>query len=184
MRHFLFYFIFCFITVIASSCSNDSLQQKILSRINNYELTLDEFEEQLTIEVELDDTFKLTNETKRKFLEELIRKELFIQEARNLKLDQQKKFIRAIEKYWELTLIRNLIDLKSREINKKIYISEGAAKEHYKKMKKKNPELSDFKTMDSEIKKKLKENKKSRLLNEWIESLRKKANVEIYPSLL
>jgi hypothetical protein len=51
-------------------------------------------------------------------------------------------------------------------------------------MKKEDPRSLDFKTMDSEIKKKLKENKSSRLLHEWIGSLREKANVEIYPSLL
>jgi len=184
MGHLLFYFIFCFLTVITSSCSNDSTQQKLLSRINNYELTLDEFQEQLTVELEINDTFKLTTETKRKFLEELIQKELLIQEAKILKLDQQKKFIRAIEKYWELTLIRDLIDIKNREISKKITISEEEAREHYQKMKKENPDLADFKAMASEIKKKLKENKKSILLHEWIVSLREKANVEIYPSQL
>ena len=87
-------------------------ESKVLCRINDYNLTVDEFQYQLAADLELDKDFKLTEEAKREFLEGLIKKELFIQEARRLKLDSKDKFIRAIERYWESTLIRDLMDLK------------------------------------------------------------------------
>jgi hypothetical protein len=91
--------------------------------INDYHLTLDEFQDQLAAELKLEKDFKLTEEAKREFLEGLIRKELLIQEAKRLKLDRKEKFVRAIERYWESTLIRDIMDLKGKEIAKKIFVS-------------------------------------------------------------
>ncbi|HUV60070.1 MAG TPA: hypothetical protein VMW09_08155 [Desulfatiglandales bacterium] len=41
----------------------------------------------------------MTKEAKKKFLEELIRKELLIQEAKRFNLDKKEKSVRAIERY-------------------------------------------------------------------------------------
>ena len=115
------------------------------------------------------------------FLEELIRKELLIQEAKKQKLDQQKKFIQTIERYWESTLIRNLIDLKSEEIHNKVVVSEEEIQIRYEKMKLENPSLPAFDHLRQEIEKKIKEEKQSALLQEWITGLREHADITIYP---
>jgi hypothetical protein len=167
-----------------SGCSDDAPNQKIVSRINNYELTLDEFQNQLAQELELDEAFKLTNETRMRFLEELIRKELLIQEAKKQKLDQQKKFIKTIERYWESTLIRNLIDLKSEEIHNKVVVSEEEIQSRYETIKKENPSLPAFDLLRNELGEKIKEEKKSGLLQEWVNGLRERADIQIDPSLL
>jgi hypothetical protein len=170
--------------LMLSCCSDGTPDKKIVSRINDYELTLDEFQNQLAMELELDEDFKLTNETRKQFLEEIIRKELLIQEAKREKLDQQKKFIQTIERYWESTLIRNVIDLKSEEINKKVAVSQEEIKLHYDKMKNQNPALQDLHQIYNQIEKKVKEEKRIRLLKEWMDNLRKNASIEIFPSML
>ena len=94
----LLFFVIC--------CAQEQTEKKeIVAKINDYELTLEEFEDQLATELNLDKDFKLTKEAKRDFLEQLIRKELLIQEATKLELDRREKFTRAIERYWESTLI-------------------------------------------------------------------------------
>ncbi|RPJ82802.1 MAG: hypothetical protein EHJ94_01145 [Deltaproteobacteria bacterium] len=175
--------IFLFFLML-SCCSNEVSNKKIVTRINDYELTFDEFQNQLALELELDEDFKLTHATRKQFLEEIIQKELLIQEAKRAKLDQQKKFVQAIERYWESTLIRNLIDLKSEEIDKKVVVSEEEIKLHYDKMKKQTPSLPDFQKFHNQIEKKVKEEKRIRLLKEWMDNLRKNAGVEIFPSML
>jgi hypothetical protein len=170
--------------LMLSCCSNDAPDKKVISRINDFELTLDEFQNQLAMELELDEDFKLTHETRKQFLEEIIRKELLIQEAKRKKLDQQKKFIQTIEQYWESTLIRNLIDLKSEEINKKVVVSEEEIKLHYDQMKNQNPSIPDFQQLHNQIEKKAKEEKRTRLLKEWMDNLRENASIEIFPSML
>jgi len=166
-------------------CSQEKPEEtKILSRINDYNLTLDEFEYELAAELELDKDFKLTYEAKKEFLEQLIRKELLIQEAKKLKLDRKDKFVRAIERYWESTLIRDVIDLKSREIGKKAYVSQEEIEIRYKEMKESEEEIPPLKEIQEQISKELKEKKKTRMLEQWISNLRKNAKIEIAEELL
>ena len=117
----------CFILFLLSlqlfSCSNEEAhQQEILARVNNYNLTLDEFQAKLAAELELDPDFKPTEEVKKDFLDSLIGKELLIQEAKKLDLDRKNKFVRTIERYWESTLIRDLLEIKGKEISQDILI--------------------------------------------------------------
>lgn len=166
-------------------CSQEKPEEtKTLARINNYNLTLDEFEYQLAAELELDKDFKLTREAKKEFLEQLIRKELLIQEAKKLRLDRKDKFIRTIERYWESTLIRDVIELKSKEIEKKAYVSEDEIEIRYKEMKESGNKLLPLQEIRDKIGKELKDKKKTRMLEKWISDLRKKAEIEIAEELL
>ena len=166
-------------------CSQDKGEKgKILARINDYNLTLNEFQYQLAAELELDKDFKLTKEAKREFLEGLIKKELLIQEAKRLQLDRREKFIRTIERYWESTLIRDLMEMKGREITQRTYISQEEIEDSYKEMQKSEERPPSFKELEEMITKELKEKKKTRMLKEWINDLREKAKIEINKELL
>lgn len=166
-------------------CSQEKPQDsKILSRINDYNLTLDEFQSQLAAELELDKDFKLTEEAKREFLEELIKKELLIQEAKKLKLDRQENFVKAMERYWESTLIRNLLDLKAKEIEKNTYVSQEEIVTRYKQMRKFQKKFPPLSEMQERISMDLREEKKTRVLEEWIKDLITTAEVDINDEIL
>lgn len=185
MKRSFFCSVLFFLSLSLFSCSQDKAGEgKILARINDYNLTLDEFQFQLAAELELDKDFKLTNEAKKEFLEELIRKELLVQEAKKLELDRKKKFVRTIERYWESTLIRDLIDLRSEEINKKTTVSQEEIEASYKEMQKTGQGLPPLKGVQEEISERLEEEKRRKILKEWIIDLRKKANIEINRELL
>jgi len=81
----------------------------VIADINGYKLTRADFLGQLKAEVEFDRDFKVTREAKQELLEQIIRRELLIQEAQRQRLDRQPRFVRAIERYWESTLIRDLL---------------------------------------------------------------------------
>lgn len=149
-----------------------------------YNLLVEDFQLQLAEELELDSEFKLTNKAKQAFLEELIRKELFIQEAKKLKLDRKENFVRAIERYWEATLIRNLMDLKCDEINKRISVSEEEIDSRYTAMKKLEDRLPPLAEIRDQVRDGIKEERKTRTLEEWVDELRSKAIVEIKQDLL
>ncbi len=177
----------CFLLILLSlsffSCSKgESEENKILAGINNYELTYDEF--QLQLAQELDRDLKLTKEIREEFLEQLIRKEVLIQEAVRLKLDRKEKFVRAIERYWESTLIRDLLETKGKEISQRILIPQETIAAHYAEMKKKDETLLHLSKLQDEISKELKEMEKTRMLREWINGLEKKANIHINQKLL
>lgn len=128
--------------------------------------------------------FKLTKEAKKQFLEELIRKELLIQEAKKLKLDRRDKFVRAIERYWESTLIRDMIELKGREFSKRSYVSQDEIEARYREMTKSAEDVAPLNEIQEKIIKELKEEKHTRMLEEWINDLRKNAKIEISEDLL
>ncbi|HUV50171.1 MAG TPA: SurA N-terminal domain-containing protein [Anaerolineae bacterium] len=167
------------------SCTQEQEKEdKILAGINDRKLTIDEFQSQLAAELEMDEACKLTKEVKKEFLEELIRKELLIQEAKKLKLDRKKKFIRAIERYWESTLIRDLVEMKGEEISNRILISEEEIKTRYNDMKKPGKKLPPLDGLREKIVEELKEKKKTEMLKEWINDLRKNSKIEINEKLL
>lgn len=185
MKKSFIYFLLLVLFLHLFSCTQEQAKEdKILAGINDCNLTIDEFQYQLAAELEMDEDFKLTKEVKKEFLEGLIRKELLIQEAKKLKLDGKEKFIRAIERYWESTLIRDLVEMKGEEISNRILISQEEIETCYNDMKKPQKKLPPLAELREKIAEELKEKKKTRMLKEWIDDLRKKAGIEINEELL
>ena len=173
----------CFLSIFC--CSQEKKDEnEILAKINDYALTLDEFHSQLAAELEMDRDFKITEEAKKEFLEGLIKKEILIQEAKKRDLDRKEKFTRTIEHYWESTLIRDLMEAKGKEIEKRTIISQEEIESRYKEMKKSEAELPPLEDIKGKIERKMIEQKKHRVLKEWIDDLRKKAHVEVKQELL
>ncbi len=178
-------FMLFLLVVAASGCSRGKEEQpEVLARISDYDLTVDEFKSQLTSEIEMDKDFKLTREAKQTFLNELIKKEILIQEARRLKLDTREEFRRAIERYWESTLIRDLLEKKGREIAGKTFVTEEEIQARYEAMKTSDGSLPTLGVMREDIAGKLKEEKKSKALEAWINQLKKKTEIKIDERLL
>lgn len=168
-----------------SPASESTGDEKILATINDYHLSLDAFSRQLASELELEKNYKLTEDAKREFLETLIDKELLIQEAVRMKLDRRDAFTKAIEKYWESTLIRDLITLKSQEISETIYVSQEEVVERYGALKQSAPTMGPLtEELKEQLLQELKASKKSNRLKTWIDELRKQATIEIDDALL
>lgn len=166
-------------------CADDrSGNERVLARINDYELSLNEFDRQLFSEMEMDPEFKLTVKAKKAFLEQLIRKELMIQEAVRLKMDREEKFVKAIERYWQSTLIRDLLLHRGDDINQTTYISQAEIEARYLQMKKEEETDLDLKKVKDQIIAELKEEKKTKKLQNWVNDLRKNATIEIDQELL
>ena len=166
-------------------CSQEQTAKKeALAKINDYVLTLKEFEDQLVAELEFDKDFKLTKKAKQEFLDQIIQKELLVQEAQKLKMDRKKKFIMTIERYWESTLIRDLMEFKGNEFSQRTYVSQEEIENRYKEMKKFDDKFPPFEKIQDKIAEELKEEKKRKNLKEWIDSLRKNATIYINDELL
>lgn len=180
MKNFVVLVLVFFFSIILYCCSSDnSKDDQVVAKINDYELTLAKFHRTLTAELELEKQFKLTSETKRDFIEKLIRKELLIQEAKKLGLDRTREFAETITRYWESTLIRSLMELKSREIKEKTFISEEEIYIRYEEMKESIEDIPPIVELHDDIRQVLSDEKMKLKLMEWIETLRKNATVEI-----
>jgi len=182
--------ILCLVPLLVSlclfSCSPEQKteEDEIVARINDYPLTLSEYQNQLSAVLNLNEEYRLTREAREASLEELIRKELLIQEAKRLRLDRTEKFIRTIERYWEGTLIKNLMEMKGEEIAQRILVSEDEIEAAYNDMKKPGEDLQPFADLREQIADRIREEKKTEMLVEWIEEIRETARVEINEELL
>lgn len=171
--------------LLAYGCSQEpSNNKEVIATINDYELTLEEFEDQLVADLNYEEDYKLTREAKEEFLDQLIRKELLIQEATRLELNRKEKFIKAIERYWEATLIRDLMELKGEEFAQRTYVPEEEIEASYRDIKKKRPDIAPLKEVREDIYKEIAERKKRERLKEWIAQLRENSNIRINEELL
>ncbi len=185
MKRLLSFALMIFAASSLLDCSGEQKEQdEVVARINNFELTFADFERRLTRELELDPDLRLTEEAKRTFLEELIRKELLIQEAKRQRLDRKEKFIRSMERYWEATLIRDLMELKGADIDRRTHISAEEVQDYYRAMEKSQKTLPPLQVIETELIEDLKKRKRSARLEEWISNLQGKARIKVYEDVL
>ena len=171
---------------IGSGCSDNKsgLPPETVAQINEFSLSREEFQKKLVKELEYMEDFKTTPQAKREFLQSLIEKELFIQEARRMGLDRRQAFVDAIERYWEATLIKLLMETKSQEIRQVASISDQEIKTYYKKLKAENMELPPLDQIEEKLAGELAEIKKTEMMDKWIKSLRQNARIKINDDFL
>ena len=178
---------FLFIPVV-TGCSNNGNKSesgsKPVARINDFALSLEEFQKKLVREMEYASEYKTTAEAKKAFLNSLIEKELFFQEARKRGIDRQPAFVDSIEQYWEATLIKHLMEEKADEIKKAASVSEKEIKKYYSGLKAEKKNMPPLEQVEKQSAQELFEMKKTTLLNEWMASLHKKAAIEIDETFL
>ena len=186
MKKIIFCMIMLILPIYLLSCSpgQKADEDEMVAMVNDCPLTLGECQCQMAAVVNLNEDYKLTKEAKKAFLEELVRKELLIQEAKRLQVDRKEKFIRTIERYWESTLIRNLMEIKGEELTKRILVSQEEIEASYNAMKRPGEKLPPLENLREDIIQRIGEEKKTRMLSEWMDDLRKAAKVEIKEELL
>ena len=162
----------------------DANRGPILASIGSYQLTLNEFERQLAEEAEFNPDYIITKAAEPEFLEQLIRKELLIQAAKKMKLDQRERFIKTIERYWEATLIRDIMEIKGAEFEQRVYVTQEELESAYQGIKADDPGAPPFEEIKTAITKKLKNQKKQAHFKEWVEELRAQADITINNALL
>lgn len=158
------------------SCDKLPDQKKCVIKINNYTITQQEFEEE----------FKNTSaewlgpDTQREeFLENLINRKLLLQEAERMGLNKDREFLKALERFYEQSLLRLVVDKKSNELALKTQVSDSEVEAYYDEMVKKSFIEKPLSTVYKDIKLQLIRQKQSQAFDVWVEELHKKAKIEV-----
>jgi len=108
------YLIVILIVLLITGCKCQAKDKQILARINNYEITKQEFEEEFK-----DSAYGVsdTEESRKSFLDNLINRKLVLQEAQRQGLDKDSAFLKSIERFWEQSLLKVMLDKKSKDIS-------------------------------------------------------------------
>lgn len=184
IRNFIYFFP-VLLTLSFFACSTGEKEEsETLVKVNGCDLTCCEFKGQLARELNYDADLKLTRGVREAFLEQLIQEVLLLQEAKRLKLDRKEGFMRAMERHWKSTLIRDLLELKGKEINETILVPQSEIEASYKTIKEEGGTVPSLAEIQDIIVKEIKEKKTSQKLEEWLADLEKKANIQINKKLL
>ena len=160
-------------------CSGDSAKkEQFLVRVNDYKISRDDVDALLKYEAELNSNFYLSEDTRVNFIKDLIQTQLLIQEAKKRELDQRESFRQTIQRYWESTLIRDLLQEKGTQIRKTVIVSGEEVETYFKNNKDTLPEGSE-EEVKKQIARMLEQKKVTARLEKWIEELKAGAEIEI-----
>ncbi|MCM8784366.1 MAG: SurA N-terminal domain-containing protein [Candidatus Omnitrophica bacterium] len=167
---FMVIFVFLFL-----GCAKKSKGRAAL-KINNFQMTAKEFEEEFK---EAGAGLLGPRNQKETFLENLVNRKLILQEAERLGLNQDKGFLKSIERFYEQTLLKAVLDKKSNEFASRIQVSEQEVEAYYKELKEKGLIEKPLSEVYKEIRWQVIRNNQERAFNSWVESLKTKAKIEI-----
>ena len=105
-------YVLCFIP----GCGGKTEPEEVVAKVNDYSMSVEDFLDEV-------DHSPYTGEEGKdldRLLDLAIRRQVLIQEAQKQGLDRQKDSMKTIERYWEQTLIRELLKKKTREISQTV----------------------------------------------------------------
>ncbi len=174
-------FVFLSLLIFVAGCNPAPKNKQILAKINNYEISLDEFKE------EFRDSSYASNEaldSEKDFLNSLINRKLILQDAQKKGLDKDKSFLRMIERFWEQSLLKLAIDRKTKETAGSVMVTDKEIEDTYNNLVKESRADKPYDQMYQQIKWQITRNKETQQLNDWVAQLHKKSDIKVNYELL
>ena len=162
-------------SVYMSGCGNNT-DEKIVIKINDYQMSLDDFNQEYSeLDLERD-----TIQAKESFLDNVITRKILLQEAGRQGLDKKKSFLREIERFWEQSLLKIVIDEKMKEISGSLEVGDEEIQTFYSGWGKENP--TDVRTVEDlkdTIKWQLLREKQDLLLEAWLKKMKDESKIKV-----
>lgn len=177
------FFLYCSLAILFISCSPNPQPPEgdILAKINNYMITQQEFNEKYANSIY---SRQDTPESRREFLENLINKKLILQDAQSKDIDKTDAFLKRIEEFWEQSLLKEALDKKVKELSNTASISSEDAQTAFNALKEAGSVSGTFGENESQIRWYLLKQREENSMNNWVEDLRKNAQITINESLI
>lgn len=93
-------------------CSQQQRDKEVIATIGSYSLYRDDFISELSL---YPPEYR-QKATKEQILDGIIQKKILLLEAQRLGLDRDPQFMKMVERFWEQSLLRSLLDMRSEEI--------------------------------------------------------------------
>ena len=131
---------------VFNGCARQKPAKEVLATIDGYSLYVEDF----LSEAKLYPPSYREKLTKKQILDDLIQKKLLLQEAQRRGLDKDPAFMKMVERFWEQSLLRSLLEKRSTEI------------------------LSSIEAPEEE-----RNQKASQMMQEWSDNLKGRAKIQI-----
>ncbi len=172
MRYIIYVVVFLLITSVIIGFILINYDMKTdgewVIKVNERTITREELEKSYSYYISIHGAVK----DRKTFIEELITKELLIQEAKKMGLDTEEPFRRSIQNYYEQTLIKNLTQKVMSEI--KVSVSEDEIADSFRERG-----VVPDEAMKAEVRDALLEKKRTNEMLRWLGSLKDKPGIKI-----
>ena len=119
---------------LVACASGEKDKGEAVATVNGSSIALKEFQKEVSTVQKRDPSLKLTEEALEHQLHTVIDRKLMVQEAVKKGLSQNEKFLDTLKEFWEQTLIRELVNSKSREWSERLFVTDEEVKAHYKRI--------------------------------------------------
>jgi hypothetical protein len=179
MNRVLIVVIACFV-ILSKGCTDDDTNKKddVFLCVNQYSIGKEEVACRLKNEEELNSNFYATKDTQTEFIKDLIQSQLLIQEAKKQRFDQREHFRETIQRYWESTLIRDLLAEKGEHFKQTTVVTEEEVQAYFKTNRERYPDQT-FEELQKTLADNLLADKINKRLANWIEELKVEAKIII-----
>ena len=161
---------------------------EVVATINKEPLKLEDFQREMALRSKQDPSYKITPQAIDEQMDTIIDRRLMVQEAMKMGLTSNKDFVRTIQNFWEQTLIRELIEAKNKEWEKRLFVTDKEIRDYYENMrtmaKKDTIDLPPLQTLYDQIKRDILQQKRTTALESWLKEVREKAVIEVNENLL
>jgi len=122
-----------------SGCGNKNSggKKEVVAYVNKEPIYLSDVKRELAMRAKLDPTFTITPEIEKKQLDQMIDKKIVTQEAMKKGLAREDRFVTTIKDFWEQTLVRDFLDIKRRDFQDYLFVTNEEVKEYYDNLSKK-----------------------------------------------
>jgi len=166
-----------FFILLNISCAKRPDTGDVVIRINDYNVPMEEFE---TLYAEYRSGYDDTSKMRDEFIEQFITRKLFLQEAERLGLDRKDDFLKSVENFWEQSLLKLLIDHKTRETMGRLGVSEEDIREQYDAWMHEHPEsVKSYDEMREVLKWHTVKEREALMINSWIGDLKSQASIYV-----
>ncbi len=164
------------VLLVIYGCEQKTKSIKLAIKVNDFQMSAQEFEQEFK---EAPASLLGPENQKEKFLENLVSRKLILQEAERLGMNREKDFLKAIERFYEQSLLKLVVDKKSNEFASKTQVNDREIETYYNEMKERGLVEKPLSEVYKEIKWQLLRQKQARAFEIWVEGLRQKARIEI-----
>jgi len=160
---------------LLSGCSGQK-DDPIAVEIDEIAVTQDEYEQAFENSPysKVDDP-----KAKEEFLDNFIAKKILLKKAEEENLDKDPEFLKHIEMFWQQSLLKLILDKKSKEFSLDIRVSDKEVRKYYAENKDKYFKDKTIEEVYTQIKWALLRGKQQEAMKEWITSLKKSTKIRV-----
>ena len=120
-------------------CAKSNAPEKIdiIAYVNKEPVYESDLRKEIFVRGQDDPNFRYTQEVRKEQLDIMINKKIVMQEAMKKGLANTERFTSTMKAFWEQTLVKYFVDMKKKELQAQITISQDEIKKYYDKLSEK-----------------------------------------------